>query len=950
MLKKFRFYMSSIGTIVILLLGITVSAAPACPMPFEFTQPNGDIITITGYGDEFFSWQEDENGNIITYDEESNSYKYADIKDNEIVPTSQNVGEISLFSLFSHKIQRADIEPLWENAERVDYSKPAENDSIQLMSADNETAPQKPLTDQKLLTILIEFKDMPIKFGVGYWYDKMYDTTSGVHSVVNYWKENSNGRDIFKPAVINGIKKGDKGTVSNEKYTDIRYEIKECRDGIVRVYLDMSHPVKKWSMSESSKVNRTTNLAIRAIEKGFDFKAERPHLVTILSGYDGSYGEGEGQITAYTQVGGMSITDGTVITCIYLGEKLYDNVPTGIGTICHELGHSVFFLPDLYPSIFQHSNGGINEYSLMSTGCLANRDYSNISDDEYATPYDSRFGHMPTHLDPWSKIKCGFVAPMIVNDWDGDINSILPDGETSKYNVLKIISKTDPTQYFLVENRQLIGFDRGLECIPYSSGGIIIWHIDENVDFNNNNDSKHHHFMQVEPSNNCSPFDLSISGWRYTNEAECNKFNAETVPNSNLHERKTDLNYECSYGEDCHPQTRPSGVSIEVVGENGTSIRVKAKVDDEYVIDFANKKFSELFPDENVCDAFLDIVEKKSGVRKTPDSIISAEDAVIIMSISDLDLNDRGVNDLSGIEQLPILEWLRLERNELTNIDTSKFPNLIALFCNDNKIKELDVSNMDNLMYFDCSNNLLTNINVSKNTNLIYLWCSGNELTELNTNSNGELYELYCFDNKLTKLDVRNNKDLETVQCYDNYMGQNPETAIVGLSEILPLIGTASTKDDENENYSFIYYPQKHIEEISTPSPTPTTELSPTPTAEPSPTPTAEPSPTPTAEPSPTPTAEPSPTPTPKTGDRIEFEQTDDKVTAKLIFDNIALPAENDIWLIVAYRENGQLKRIEIPEISDMTTEFNYQDCDIIVYVWDKDMKPLMEVQKFKKQ
>lgn len=936
MLKKFIFCMCSIGIISILFFGATVFAAPICPVPVEFTQPNGDVITVTSYGDEFFSWQEDENGNIITYDEESNSYKYAEIKDGKIISTPHIVGGISLFSAFSHKIQREDIEPLWENAERVDYSKSG-NDGIQLMSADDKMSGKQPLTDQKLFTILIEFKDIPIKYGVDYWHDKMYDKTNGVHSVVNYWQENANGRDVFKPAVTEGIKKGDKGTVSYKDYTDINYEIKECRDGVVQVYLDMPHPVKNWSSSEGPKVNSTANLALRAIEKNFDFKGEKPHLVTIFAGYEGLQGKGEGQISAYTQIGGQQISDGTVLSCLYVGERYLaePEIPTGIGTICHELGHSVFGLPDLYPLYgFPGENDGIHAYSLMSIGCWGQRCNPDDPNDNYDTPYEGYLGHVPSHLDPWSKIRCGFIIPEIVNDWDGDINSISPDGENSKYNVIKIISKTDPTQYFLVENRQLIGFDKGLEMVNGCArgkanidGGIIIWHIDENVSFNNNNDKKYHHFMQIEPSNNIVYSDLSVSEWRYTNKEGYNKFNAETAPNSNLHERVTDVNYECSWLDVCHPQTCLSGVSIEVLGDNSTSTRVKAKVDDEYVIDFADKKFSEVFPDENVCEAFLGIVEKNSGVRKTPDSIISLEDAIIIMSIKDLNLNDRGIKDLRGIEQLPILEWLRLERNELTKLDTNKFPNLIALFCNDNKIKELDVSNMEKLMYLDCSNNLLTKIDTSKNINLSNLWCSnnlltelnisqnkylsglwcsGNMLKELNTDNNDELWELYCYNNKLKKLDITNNKELITIQCYDNYMDQNPETAIKSSLELQSQLGDVSTKDDKNENYRFIYYPQKTAE----------------------------------------------PTPIPKTGDRVELEQTGNVVTATLIFEETKPPKQDDIWIIVAYKKDGVLKSAEVPQLVDMTASFiipkAFEDCEISAYVWDKDMKSIMGVQKIK--
>ena len=197
MFRKIKFYIAVIFVISILSICVTSFAAPIYPAPVEFTQPNGDVITVTPYGDEFFSWKEDENGNVITYDEESNSYKYAEIKDNEIVPTSQTVGELSLFSIFSHKIQREDIMPLWENAERIDYSKPNDSDGIQLMSLEEM---QETDGIKKLLTVLIEFEDVKIKRDGEYWYKHMYSTNPHDISVVNYWKENAEGRDVFEPS------------------------------------------------------------------------------------------------------------------------------------------------------------------------------------------------------------------------------------------------------------------------------------------------------------------------------------------------------------------------------------------------------------------------------------------------------------------------------------------------------------------------------------------------------------------------------------------------------------------------------------------------------------------------------------------------------------------------------------------------------------------------------
>ena len=84
--------------------------------------------------------------------------------------------------------------------------------------------------------------------------------------------------------------------------------------------------------------------------------------------------------------------------------------------------------------------------------------------------------------------------------------------------------------------------------------------------------------------------------------------------------------------------------------------------------------------------------------------------------------------------------------------------------------------------------------------------------------------------------------------------------------------------------------------------------------------------------------------------DRVEFEQDGNIVSAKLVFEKTTPPAQENIWFLVAYTENGRLKGVEISEITDMTATFEIpdglEDCDITVYVWDKDMKPLMGKQK----
>ena len=85
-----------------------------------------------------------------------------------------------------------------------------------------------------------------------------------------------------------------------------------------------------------------------------------------------------------------------------------------------------------------------------------------------------------------------------------------------------------------------------------------------------------------------------------------------------------------------------------------------------------------------------------------------------INTVTDLELNDLGISNLTGIAAF----------NSLT------------------------------ILYLD--NNLLTSLDVSSNTNLTHLFCENNQLTSLNVSNNPELNHLYCYGNLLTSLDVSN--------------------------------------------------------------------------------------------------------------------------------------------------------------------------------------------------
>lgn len=682
------------------------------------------------------------------------------------------------------------------SAEPVTYQgclPPEVNAEFQTMSADE---PQKPLTNQKLLTILIEFNDVKIQYGTEFWSKQMFDTTPNALSVVNYWKENSNGLDVFEPADTLELqeKVGNSGIVSVENYSDIEYRIKAISDGVVQMYFDIPHPTKTWN-SSFKETDNVAELAVKALEEQFDFSVEQPHIVTIFAGYDmliGS-GAGEGQVQGHTSGTTIELSSGISLdTYTVQGERLNENVPAGIGVICHELGHSVFNLPDLYFS--RTANGPSNsvaEYSLMSEGNFGRR-YDPIDwNKNYDDPYAQYYGHVPVHLDPWCKIKCGFITPILVNDWEGDMRSISDVVDDSKYNIIKVQSKADPKQYFLIENRQLVGFDKGLEVLnswskyPYENifnGGILIYHIDENVNYSHNNDAEMHLFMNIERSNNGNAHDPKPHMWAYLNKNGRNGFNHETEPNSNFHQAKS-RGEKCSSLKDCHPQTIESGISIEVLDESSSSMRVKIRVDDEYKIKESNETFSEIFPDINFCNAVIDILKKDDSIERNPNDVISTEDWLKILLIERLSLNDCNIEDLTGIQNFSKLTTLYCKNNKLTKLDLSKNPMLMNVSCSNNELTELDITKCEKLLYFHCENNLLQELDVSGNTNLV---------------------QLYCFGNQLEELNLKNNFDLGTLHCYDNYMGDNYEVSIDKFDDFDKVFGTP-------ESSRFKYSPQKTL-------------------------------------------------------------------------------------------------------------------------------------------
>ena len=137
-------------------------------------------------------------------------------------------------------------------------------------------------------------------------------------------------------------------------------------------------------------------------------------------------------------------------------------------------------------------------------------------------------------------------------------------------------------------------------------------------------------------------------------------------------------------------------------------------------------------------------------------------------AVTEIDVNDKNITSLKGIEFFPNLKKLNCGHNRLTSLDVSKNTVLQELVCWENQLTSLDVSQNPALQKLDCWDNRLTSLDVSKNTELTYLKCSYNRMTELDVSKNTELTYLDCSYNRLTELDVSQNTKLTELYFVSN--------------------------------------------------------------------------------------------------------------------------------------------------------------------------------------
>ena len=134
-----------------------------------------------------------------------------------------------------------------------------------------------------------------------------------------------------------------------------------------------------------------------------------------------------------------------------------------------------------------------------------------------------------------------------------------------------------------------------------------------------------------------------------------------------------------------------------------------------------------------VDDAFVAAVEDQCSWTKESDGRVklTAENREAMAAVTKLNLNGKGLTDLSDIEWFTGLTTLNCLKNSLTELDVSNCTALEQLGCHSNQLSTLDVSANTALIQLSCYDNRLTALDVSGCTALTYLGCDKNQLSEV---------------------------------------------------------------------------------------------------------------------------------------------------------------------------------------------------------------------------
>lgn len=231
----------------------------------------------------------------------------------------------------------------------------------------------------------------------------------------------------------------------------------------------MSHPYDYYGNDDEKNIGDMVIEACKGVQDSIDFSrydwdgdGEAEEVFVLFAGY----GQNDYDSSNDSLIWPLMFTleedrkvlkiNGTKINTYACSNELkYDGKIAGIGTFCHEFSHCMGF-PDVY-DVQDKGSFAMDAWDLM--------DYGSYNGD----------GYLPAGYTAYEKMTCGWLTPVELGKQSLEVTDMKPLADGGQAYLIR--HPQYENEYFLLENRQPVGFDK---LLPGS--GVLITHVDYDKD------------------------------------------------------------------------------------------------------------------------------------------------------------------------------------------------------------------------------------------------------------------------------------------------------------------------------------------------------------------------------------------------------------------------------------------------------------------------------------
>lgn len=436
----------------LMLMSVTIWAVPAKPGVKKIvTLADGSVVELTLKGDEHFSYYTDAKGQ----------------------PCLVVDGRLQLMS-------REDVSKQWSarKQERLRFVKELQANRAARRVGD---ATETTTGTHKGLVILVQYKDKsfvtknPQQAFYDFFNAEGYNNAGMSGSVRDYFKEQSYDQltidfDVYGPYTLKN---------------DMAYYGKPVKDKDGKVKNHDEHPTEM----VAEAIDAAHNAGVDFSKYDWSKDGNVDQVFVVYAGYAEAQGADENTIWPhewYLSAGGETSRtyNGVKIDKYGCAAELRGNgvdnpgILDGIGTACHEFSHCLG-LPDMYDTSDGGTNYGTGYWDVMCSGSYNNDSCTPAG----YTSYERWFSKWitPVELNSFTSVK--------------DMQPLATKGEA-----YILYNDKNKNEYYMLENRQPIGFDKGLY-----GHGLLILHVDYDAKAwsgNKVNDEQGHERMRVIAADN----------------------------------------------------------------------------------------------------------------------------------------------------------------------------------------------------------------------------------------------------------------------------------------------------------------------------------------------------------------------------------------------------------------------------------------------------------------